>query len=175
MLPSTLKPALIVPEKATQHSQLLTALKKIEFVEVKSSTGHDGERVYVIETHEYSSSASRVPTAATTLPEHSRVAARVERVYSSFDDLRTNVYFSARNAHYQALCSFCQDVCDEVGSGRHKPGSVLKLLGSDKKTEQTLTKFLNVMLEIAKCAAETNGCRGENKICFLVHEFLFKQ
>uniref|UniRef100_K3X9S8 Uncharacterized protein n=1 Tax=Globisporangium ultimum (strain ATCC 200006 / CBS 805.95 / DAOM BR144) TaxID=431595 RepID=K3X9S8_GLOUD len=175
MLPSTLKPTFIVPEKATQHSQILTALKKVESVEVKSSTGYDGERVYVVEAHEYSSSTSRILTAAETLPEHNRVAARVERVYSSFDDFRTNVYFSARNAHYLELCDFCQNVCDEVGSGRNKPGSVLKLLGSDRKTTQTLTKFLNVMLEIAKCAAETNGCRGENKVCFLVHEFLFKQ
>ncbi|KAF1332438.1 hypothetical protein FI667_g3514, partial [Globisporangium splendens] len=188
MLPSILTPALIAPEAASQRIRLLTALKKIEFVEVKSSTGHGGERVYVTETHEYSSSASRISAAVsvarpdTSVPsqfpdrtlQSNRSVARVERAYSSFDELRLNAFYSVRDAHYRAYCGFCQSIVDEVNSGRNKPGSVLKLLRSDRKVVQTLTTFLNALLEIVKCSGGTLECRGQDQVCFLLHEFLYK-
>uniref|UniRef100_K3X9S9 Uncharacterized protein n=1 Tax=Globisporangium ultimum (strain ATCC 200006 / CBS 805.95 / DAOM BR144) TaxID=431595 RepID=K3X9S9_GLOUD len=89
----------MAPEATSQRIRLLTALKKIEFVEVKSGVDREGERIIV----------------------------------------------------------------DEASSERHKPGSVLKLLGSDRKTTQTLTKFLNALLEIVKCNGGMLECRGQDK------------
>ncbi|KAF1332435.1 hypothetical protein FI667_g3513, partial [Globisporangium splendens] len=189
MLPSTLTPALTTPVGSTQRICLLTALKKIEFVEVKSGVGHEGERMYVIEAHEYAPTTNRIPAAAPitrqdpSMSQSSRdsttqtscAVARVERDYFAFDDLRLNVFVGVRSAHYRAYCDFCRSIVSAFDTAKNRPGTVLRLLGSDRKIVQTLTKFLNALLEIVKHNEGTRECHGQNQVCLLLHEFLFKQ
>uniref|UniRef100_K3X9T0 Uncharacterized protein n=1 Tax=Globisporangium ultimum (strain ATCC 200006 / CBS 805.95 / DAOM BR144) TaxID=431595 RepID=K3X9T0_GLOUD len=190
MLPNTLTPAFIVPGAASQRLRLFTALKNIGFVEVKSAVGNEGERMYAIESHEYASTTSRIPTAVpTTMQDRSstqpsrdctaqsnRVVARVERDYSAFDDLRLNVFFVVRSAHYRAYCDFCRSVVSSFDTAKNRPGTVLRLLGSDRKIVQTFTKFLNTLLGIVKHnEAAALECNGQDQACVLLHAFLFKQ
>lgn len=175
MLPSTLTPATLEPNQVSQCSQVSTALKKIECVDVKSTVNRDGSRIYVVEIYEYAPK-NRIPTNRSKQdPGFVRTpVACVERRYLEFADLRGRVYNHVFDAHDLTPCDFCQSVIDEVVWG-DKPGSLLKLFSSEAKVAQTLAKFVNAFLDLVKCNGEMRLCMGQDQVPQVLYDFLFNQ
>lgn len=184
-----LTPVPVVPEWFSQRGRVSASLLKVECVAIKSFVDRQGVRSYVIERYERTSK-NRIPTncrssfhssnnratAKSSVPhiDSSRTpTARIERRYTEFAELWSQLYTHAHNAHNVVPCDFCKDIVDEIVWGDSKPSSFLKLMVSDDKLMLKLAKSLNTLLAIATRTGDSRLCSGLDNVSQLLYDFLF--
>ncbi|TMW63702.1 hypothetical protein Poli38472_002643 [Pythium oligandrum] len=166
----------VLPERYTERSHVLTALKQVESVAIRDSVKRDGHRYYVIDVH-FKLRVNRIPTnrVGPSVCSARKPDLQVERRFSSFENLRNEIYYHCRSGHERDTpCGFCSKMLTTMRKGPAQPRLVAKMVNSERVVHKLLDRFLidalNVVLEVD--AYSGLKCEGQECVPALIKQFV---